>query len=62
VSTPYASVVRPRASQPVYYAAARHPKAMWEVPGSRHTGGLEAVQWSTHGGWWASSTALLANP
>ena len=28
--------------QPVYYDAAGHPKAMWEVPGSRHTGGLRA--------------------
>jgi dienelactone hydrolase len=27
---------------PVYYAAARAPKAIWEVPGAGHTGGLAA--------------------
>jgi len=27
---------------PVYYAAALPPKAIWEVPGARHTGGIEA--------------------
>jgi uncharacterized protein len=28
--------------QPVYYAAAGEPKAIWEVPGAQHTGGIEA--------------------
>jgi hypothetical protein len=28
--------------QPQFYAAAGEPKAMWRVPGSKHTGGLEA--------------------
>jgi len=28
--------------QPAYYEAAREPKAIWKVPGSRHTGGIEA--------------------
>jgi pimeloyl-ACP methyl ester carboxylesterase len=28
--------------QPEYYAAAGEPKQMWKVPGSGHTGGLEA--------------------
>jgi pimeloyl-ACP methyl ester carboxylesterase len=28
--------------QPDYYAAAGRPKAMWKVPGSTHTGGLDA--------------------
>lgn len=28
--------------QPKYYAAAGNPKAIWEVPGSKHTGGFEA--------------------
>jgi pimeloyl-ACP methyl ester carboxylesterase len=28
--------------QPKYYAAAGEPKQMWKVPGSGHTGGLEA--------------------
>jgi uncharacterized protein len=28
--------------QPLYYAAAGEPKAIWKVPGSEHTGGLEA--------------------
>jgi uncharacterized protein len=28
--------------QPQYYAAAGEPKAIWEVPGSKHTGGFEA--------------------
>jgi hypothetical protein len=28
--------------QPKYYAAARQPKQIWKVPGSTHTGGLEA--------------------
>jgi pimeloyl-ACP methyl ester carboxylesterase len=28
--------------QPQYYAAAGEPKQMWKVPGSGHTGGLEA--------------------
>jgi hypothetical protein len=28
--------------QPLYYAAAGEPKALWEVKGARHTGGLEA--------------------
>ncbi|HET7855688.1 MAG TPA: alpha/beta fold hydrolase [Gaiellaceae bacterium] len=27
---------------PVYYAAARRPKAIWEVPGAGHTGGIDA--------------------
>jgi hypothetical protein len=27
---------------PVYYDAARAPKALWEVPGAGHTGGLDA--------------------
>jgi uncharacterized protein len=25
-----------------FYAAAREPKAIWRVPGSGHTGGIEA--------------------
>ena len=28
--------------QPRYYAAAGSPKAMWKVPGSEHTGGIDA--------------------
>ena len=28
--------------QPLYYAAAGRPKAMWKVPGADHTGGFEA--------------------
>jgi uncharacterized protein len=28
--------------QPRYYAAARHPKAIWKVPGAEHTGGIDA--------------------
>jgi uncharacterized protein len=28
--------------QPDYYAAAGSPKAIWKVPGSAHTGGLDA--------------------
>jgi uncharacterized protein len=28
--------------QPKYFAAAREPKQIWRVPGSSHTGGLEA--------------------
>jgi uncharacterized protein len=28
--------------QPAYYAAAGEPKAIWKVPGARHTGGFEA--------------------
>jgi hypothetical protein len=28
--------------QPKYYEAAREPKAIWKVPGSKHTGGIEA--------------------
>ncbi len=28
--------------QPKYYAAAGEPKAIWKVPGSRHTGGIDA--------------------
>jgi len=28
--------------QPQYYAAAGEPKAIWKVPGSAHTGGIEA--------------------
>lgn len=31
-----------RTRQPRYYAAAGEPKAIWRVPGSGHTGGLEA--------------------
>ena len=31
----------------VYYDAARAPKALWEVPGAGHTGGL-AAQPSTY--------------
>jgi dienelactone hydrolase len=31
-----------KAVNPVYYDAALPPKAIWEVPGARHTGGLEA--------------------
>ena len=27
---------------PIYYAAAGEPKAIWKVPGSNHTGGLDA--------------------
>jgi hypothetical protein len=27
---------------PKYYGAAGEPKAMWQVPGSEHTGGIEA--------------------
>ncbi len=27
---------------PIYYAAARGPKAIWRVPGSKHTGGMDA--------------------
>jgi hypothetical protein len=27
---------------PKYYAAAGEPKAIWKVPGSRHTGGMDA--------------------
>jgi hypothetical protein len=30
------------ARQPKYYAAAGEPKAVWRVPGSRHTGGIDA--------------------
>jgi len=28
--------------QPKYYAAAREPKSIWKVPGSKHTGGIDA--------------------
>ena len=28
--------------QPKYYAAAREPKTIWKVPGSTHTGGIDA--------------------
>jgi uncharacterized protein len=28
--------------QPKYYAAAGQPKAIWKVPGSKHTGGIDA--------------------
>src|SRR5918992_1482987 len=28
--------------QPQYYAAAGEPKAIWKVPGSKHTGGIDA--------------------
>ena len=28
--------------QPLYHAAAGEPKAIWEVPGSKHTGGFDA--------------------
>ena len=28
--------------QPKYYAAAGEPKAIWKVPGSKHTGGIDA--------------------
>jgi fermentation-respiration switch protein FrsA (DUF1100 family) len=28
--------------QPRYYGAAGEPKAIWKVPGSRHTGGIDA--------------------
>ena len=28
--------------QPNYYAAAGEPKYIWKVPGSKHTGGIEA--------------------
>jgi pimeloyl-ACP methyl ester carboxylesterase len=28
--------------QPKYYAAAGEPKSIWKVPGSRHTGGIDA--------------------
>ena len=28
--------------QPKYYAAAGEPKAIWKVPGSQHTGGIDA--------------------
>jgi fermentation-respiration switch protein FrsA (DUF1100 family) len=28
--------------QPLYYAAAGEPKSIWKVPGSEHTGGIEA--------------------
>src|SRR6266511_1155084 len=28
--------------QPKYYAAAGEPKSIWQVPGSRHTGGIDA--------------------
>jgi hypothetical protein len=28
--------------QPKYYAAAGEPKTIWKVPGSRHTGGIDA--------------------
>ncbi len=28
--------------QPKYYAAAGEPKAIWEVPGAKHTDGIEA--------------------
>ena len=27
---------------PTYYAAAGEPKAIWKVPGSKHTGGMDA--------------------
>jgi len=27
---------------PIYYAAAGEPKAIWKVPGSKHTGGIDA--------------------
>jgi len=27
---------------PIYYAAAGEPKAIWKVPGSKHTGGMDA--------------------
>ena len=28
--------------QPKYFAAAGKPKAIWEVPGAEHTGGIDA--------------------
>jgi fermentation-respiration switch protein FrsA (DUF1100 family) len=28
--------------QPMYYAAAGEPKSIWKVPGSKHTGGINA--------------------
>lgn len=28
--------------QPKYYAAAGKPKAIWKVPGAKHTGGIDA--------------------
>jgi uncharacterized protein len=28
--------------QPKYYAAAREPKTLWEIPGAHHTGGIDA--------------------
>jgi hypothetical protein len=28
--------------QPKYFAAAGQPKTIWNVPGSKHTGGLDA--------------------
>ena len=28
--------------QPKYFAAAGEPKTVWKVPGSRHTGGIDA--------------------
>jgi fermentation-respiration switch protein FrsA (DUF1100 family) len=28
--------------QPKYYAAAGEPKTIWTVPGSEHTGGIDA--------------------
>jgi dienelactone hydrolase len=31
-----------RALTPAYYAAGGQPKTLWEVPGARHTGGLDA--------------------
>ena len=30
------------ARQPLYYAAAGEPKELWEVPGAKHTGGIDA--------------------
>jgi hypothetical protein len=30
------------ARQPKYYAAAGDPKTIWKVPGSEHTGGMDA--------------------
>lgn len=43
--------------QPKYHAAAGDPKAIWKVPGSEHTGGIDATPPSTSGAWSASSTA-----
>ena len=40
----------------VYYAAAREPKTLWEVPGAGHTAALAAHPGSTSGASSASST------